>query len=87
MRKARYDEIKGLLDRGTFKAVLEKNLPSDANIMPARFVFALKSTDDGEVKFKARYIICENRDKYKDMMVHTSPTIQSSSTRLVLAIS
>lgn len=30
-----------LPDRGTFKAILERDLPEDANLVPGRFVFAL----------------------------------------------
>lgn len=55
MRKERYY-------RGVLKVVLKRDLPEDANFMSARFVFAVKSTEDGEVKLKARYVIFGNLD-------------------------
>lgn len=87
MSKAQYNEIKVLLDRGTFKVVLERDLPEDANLMPAHLVFALKSTEDGSVKFKSLYTILGNRYFFKYMMVHRSTTVQAFPSRLLLALS
>lgn len=39
-------ELRGLLQRGTFKVILGKKIPPDANVLPGRFVLALKSTED-----------------------------------------
>lgn len=36
-------EIRELLWRGTFTAVLKKEIPSDENVIPGRFVFNLRS--------------------------------------------
>lgn len=79
-------EIKGLLDRGTFKVILREEVPPDANVLPGRFVLAIKSSIDGEVKFKARYVIGGHRDKLKHMMVHSATTLQPQSIRLLLAL-
>ena len=46
-------EIRNLLDRGTFKDILREDIPSDGNVLPGRFDLAIKSTEDGEIKFKA----------------------------------
>lgn len=86
MAEARYKEIKGLLERGTFQIILREEVPPGSNLMPARFVFAIKSTEDRKIKFKARYVICGNRDRMKNMMVHSTITVQASSTRIALAL-
>lgn len=45
----------------------------------------IKSTKDGEVKFKASYVIGGQRDNLGHMMIHSSPTLKPSSIRLLLA--
>ena len=86
MTAAKKAEIKSLLDRGTFKVILQEELPPDGHILPGRFVLAIKSTDDGKIKYKARYVIGGHRDKYKDLMVHSTSTLQPQSVRLLLAL-
>lgn len=49
----------GIVERGTFKVVLEREVPTDENLTPDRFVFALKSTEDVKLKCKARYVILQ----------------------------
>ncbi len=71
MREAKIKEIKGLLERGTFKIVLEEELRDGVNILTARFFFTLESTEDGKVKYKAQYVVAGHRDKLKHLMVHT----------------
>ena len=86
MTEAKKKEIRNLLERGTFKVILKQDIPSDAQILPGRFVLATKCTEDGEVKFKARYVIGGHRDKGKNLMVHTATTLQPQSIRLLLAL-
>lgn len=38
---------RGLLDRGTFSVILRVKVPKDANVLPVRFVLAIKSNEDG----------------------------------------
>eukprot|EP00171_Calliarthron_tuberculosum_P007692 IDg7692t1 len=64
---------------------VKKRLPTDANVFPGRYVFAIESTEDGKVKFKALYVIGRHRDKLKNIKVHSSVTVQPSSIRLVLS--
>lgn len=54
MTEAKRHQIKNLLDRGTFKVILREEIPKHANVLPGRFVLALKSTKDGEIKDKTR---------------------------------
>ena len=86
MESARRQEIKNLLERGTFKVILKEDIPKDANILPGRFLLSLKSTEDNNVKYKARYVIGGHRDRLKHMMVHSTSTLQPSSIRLLLAL-
>lgn len=86
MQETEQDEIINLIKRGTFKVILKKEVPPDANILPGRFVLALKSTVVGTVKHKARFLIGGHRDKLKFYMVHSSQTLQPASIRLLLAL-
>ena len=52
MTAAKIKEIKGLLARGTFKVILREDIPPDGNVLPGCFVLAIKSNDDGIIKFK-----------------------------------
>lgn len=86
MVAAKKDEVRNLLKRGTFKGMLKEDIPPDGNVLPGRFVLSIKSTEDQEIKFKARYVIGDHRDKLKDLMVHTSTTLQTASVRLLLPL-
>ena len=86
MLEARAEEIRNLIKRKTFKVILKEDLPADANVLPGRFVLALKSTVDGKIFHKARFVIGGHRDRLKNFMVHSSQTLQPSSIRLLLAL-
>ena len=86
MSEAKREEISNLLKRGTFRVVLHEDIPKDANVLPGRFVLSIKSTIDGQTKFKARYVIGGHRDKLKHFMVYSSQTLQPSSVRLLLSL-
>ncbi len=72
-------EIRNLLSRGTFRVILTEEIPRCANVLRGLFVLAIKSSESGQVKFKARYVISGHRDKLKHYMVHSSKTLQFSS--------
>ena len=86
MEAARMCEVRDLLKRGTFKVILKKELPHNANALPARFVLAIKSAIDGQTKCKARYVVGGHRDKLKHFMVHGAQTLQTASARLLVAL-
>ena len=46
MIKAEQDEIRDLVSRGKFKAVIRTELPDSANMITARYVMATKSKED-----------------------------------------
>ena len=86
MDKTKREEIKRLLDRGTFKVILTKDVSKDGNLLPGRFVLAIKSSEDSMTKYKARYVIGGHRDRLKHMMVHTTSTLQPQFIRLLPAL-
>ena len=86
MSQAKRDEIRGLLDRGTFHFILREEVPPDGNVLPGRFVLSIQSTEDVQVRFKARYVISAHRDRFKALMVHSAATLQPQSIRLLLAL-
>lgn len=55
-------------------------------MLSERFVLEIKSTKEGEKKFKARYVIGGHHEKLKDFMVHSSQTLQNSYIRILLEI-
>ena len=86
MTKAKLDKIRGPLERGAFKVVLQEDIPADANCLPGRFVLALKSKEDGSVRFKARFVIGGHREKFKNFLVHHSITVQPPTILLLLTL-
>lgn len=57
MSAAKRAEIRGSLERGTFKVNLKEEVSRDTNILPVRLLLPMKSPDDGNVKLKGRYVI------------------------------
>ena len=74
------------MDRGAFRVVKKKDVPANANVLTGRFVLVYKTDNNGMVKAKARYVIGGHRDRYKDLMVHSSKTLQPHSIRILLAL-
>lgn len=68
MIDAKHKEIKGLRERKTFKIILLEDVPSDASVLPGKFLLAIKSTNDGWNKFKTLYVIGCHSDRLKKLM-------------------
>ena len=83
MKEARKQELRESLERGTFKVVLMGDISKDANFLTGLFVLPTKSKEDGETKFKARYVFGGHRNSLKYMMVYTSQTVLPSSIRIL----
>ena len=84
MSQVERDEIRKLLDRGTFGVILREEVPPDGNVLTCRFSLPIKSAEDGQVKFKARYVIGGHRDRREALMAHRAATLQPKSIRLLL---
>ena len=50
---AKRKEILGLVERGTFKSVLEEEAGPNPNLIPSRYVVAIKHSSDGSTVYKA----------------------------------
>ena len=86
MQQSKLRKARDLLRRGTFKMILKSELPDGANALTARFVLAIKSSVDGRINYKASYVVGGHRDLLKQCLVHGAQTLQTSSTRLLIAI-
>ena len=62
---------------------MKEDIPQYANVLPGPLVLSIKSKEDGETKFKARYVVAGHRNSLKHMMVHTSQTVKPSSVRIL----
>jgi len=83
---AKRREIEGLIDRGTFPIVLQRDVEYEPNIIPSRFVLAIKKADDGTEAYKARFVLGGHRDKENRSLVHNATTLKQSSIRLLVAL-
>ncbi len=79
-------EIEGLIDRGTYVAVNENNLPPGANIMRSRGIHSIKKDSEENEKCKARLVILGHLDPENGRVVNEAPTILRSSTRIILTL-
>jgi Reverse transcriptase (RNA-dependent DNA polymerase) len=87
-REALFDDAKragllSLIDRGTFRLLVKDDPVDKPNVVPSRFVPAIK-TKDGKDVLKARFVLGGHRDRDKNKLVH-STTFKQSSVRLALA--
>ena len=70
MRNSINEGVHEIFSRKTSKFILKEELPEGANPLSARFVLAIKSKADGQVKYKARCVIGGHPDYKKHYMVH-----------------
>ena len=84
--EAKEREIEGLIQRGTFQMVLQSELGRNPNIVPSRFVLAIKHKDTGEEVYKGRFVLGGHRDRDKRTVVHNATTLKQASIRLLLAL-
>lgn len=85
MTQVKRDEIPGILDRGMFNLILHEDVPDDENVLPVSFILSIISSEDGEMKFKARYVIGGHLSQMKNIMVHSATALHPQSIRFLLA--
>ena len=85
-KAAKQNEIRGLVERGTWKIVMKDEVLKDANIMGGRFVLAIKDQGTSKEVWKARFIVQGYKDKLKTSLVHNSPTSRQYSTRILVGL-
>ena len=85
--EAKREELNGLLQRGAFKIVLKEDVDPNPNIIPSRFVLAIKHGQrDGPPRLKARFVLGGHMDRARHNLVHDSCTIRPESVRLLIAL-
>ena len=75
MMEIKYAEIRDLVNRDTFRAVLRTELLDGANLITARNVLTTKSDEDKGEQYKARYVAVGQLDIMKDYLFHAAQTI------------
>ena len=87
MLEAKRAEFCGLLRRGTFRLVVLPDNGRGENVVPSRFVLALKH-EDGRTKAKARFVMGGHRhgDKGKATQINNARNISAVGVRLLLAL-
>ena len=83
---AKRQELMGLIEKGTFRVVLREEIGQNPNIVPSRYVLAIKHSETGETKMKARFVLGGHRDRDKHTVVHNSTNAKQSSIRLLVAL-
>jgi hypothetical protein len=63
-----------------------KDIPNGANLVTTRWVFTIKTLEDGTKRYKARLVARRFEDDEKHRDTTDSPTAASASQRLVLQV-
>jgi Reverse transcriptase (RNA-dependent DNA polymerase) len=89
--QAKQNEISGLFNKGTFRIVrradvIEEHKGTRPNVLPSRFVLAIKHEDDGSERLKARLVVGGHRDVEKGNILHDTATVRHGYIRLLVAL-
>ena len=82
----KYAEIQDQDNRGIFQAVLRTELSDDASLITTRYVIFIKSDEDKEERYKARYVSGGHLDIMKDYLIHDAQTIKCVSVLIILGV-
>ena len=83
---SRRKEINGLLEKGVFAVVTEKDVPQGVRIFNSRFVDEIKHPSTDKAFEKSRLVVQAYNDQGKGLVLTQSPTIQWVSQRIILAL-
>ena len=86
MKEAKYAEIRDLVKRASFRAVLRTELSDGTSLIAARCVLAIKSDEGEEERYKARYVARGHLDIMTDYLAHGAQTIQCVPVRIILDV-
>lgn len=86
MTKSVSSEVKGLLEKETFKVILREDVPLDDNVLPGRFAMTIESNQGGKPEIKAKFAVGRHRDILNNLLNHSSQTLQPSSIHSILEI-
>lgn len=87
-RKSMQEEIKGLLDHGTWVLVSRSDLPVGKRPVKSRWVYTIKYHRDGSIeRFKSRFVVCGySQVQGTDYDRAFSATMRASSFRTLMAM-
>ena len=83
---SRQTEVNGLLEKGVFKAVNSKDVPSNVQIFNSGFVDKIKNLGTNKAYEKSKLVIQAYNDQVKDLVLIQSPKIQRVSLRLLVCL-
>jgi Reverse transcriptase (RNA-dependent DNA polymerase) len=86
MRAAMDAEIASFRRMDCVEAVAMCEVPKGANLVTTRWVFTIKTKEDGTKRYKARLVARGFEDDEKRNVTRDSPTAATSSQRLVLQV-
>lgn len=66
------------------KLVLREESTVDSNVLPGCLFLTMKSDQDGDIKFKARFVIGGHRDNLKKLIVHSLQILDPLSFRILV---
>lgn len=79
-------ELRGLIERGTFRVVLRQEMTKGKKPLTGKMVLAIKALGEPEEKYKGRFVVRGFGDPAKQNMLHNSPNLRPESIRLLLAL-
>lgn len=83
---AKRKEICGLIDRGTFRITLCGDSGERPNILPSRFVLAMKHLKARTEIHRAISVIGDHKDRERKNAVHRAKILMQSSILMLLAL-
>ena len=72
---SRRKEINGLLEKGVFAVITERDVPQDVRIFNLRFINEIKHPGTDKAFEKSRLVIQAYNDQGKDLVLTQSPMI------------
>lgn len=86
-QEAKQKEIDGLKERSTWTAVRIDSIPRNANIVGGRFANVLKNVGTDKEFAKARFVAQGFNDRMKPFIVHNTPTLRQTSSKIMVSAS
>lgn len=71
------------MTQGVFEVFKRQDVPSDAQILPSKMIYAVNNKTTPSEKNKARITAGGHRDGLKKLMIHDSPKNNHGSVRTV----
>jgi Reverse transcriptase (RNA-dependent DNA polymerase) len=86
MREAMDREVASFRAMKCIETVPMQNVSRGSNLVTTRWVFTIKTKEDGTKRYKARLVARGFEDDERDKVTRDSPTAANSSQRLVLQV-